>query len=94
MLDVSLFRQRSFLGARIAAFTTSGAVFSLFLYLATYLQTIVDFSALQAGLAFLPITGLVLLSGPASSSPGWAPASPTRRWPPWPSAWSTCGAAA
>jgi EmrB/QacA subfamily drug resistance transporter len=56
MLDLSLFRMPTFLGASIVAFALSAAVFALFLYLTLYLQTVLDYSALQAGIRFLPNT--------------------------------------
>ncbi|MGI8421885.1 MAG: MFS transporter, partial [Gaiellaceae bacterium] len=56
MLDVGLFRVPTFVGAQIAAFVISSAVFSLFLYLTLYLQNVLGYSPLSAGVRFLPIT--------------------------------------
>ncbi len=56
MFDVTLFRKPTFGGASIVAFTISAAMFSMFLYLVLYLQTILGFSPLQTGLRFLPFT--------------------------------------
>jgi EmrB/QacA subfamily drug resistance transporter len=56
MLDVRLFRGRSFVGAQIAAFALSASMFSLFLFLTLYLQNVLGYSALGAGLRFLPIS--------------------------------------
>ncbi len=56
MFDVSLFRKPTFSGASIAAFSVSAAMFSMFLYLVLYLQTILGYSPLQTGLRFLPFT--------------------------------------
>jgi len=56
MLDVRLFRGRSFVGAQVAAFALSSAIFSQFLYLTLYLQNVLGYSALGAGLRFLPIS--------------------------------------
>jgi EmrB/QacA subfamily drug resistance transporter len=56
MLDVSLFRNPTFDGAAIVAFAVSASMFSMFLYLTIYLQTILGLSPFQAGLRFLPTT--------------------------------------
>jgi EmrB/QacA subfamily drug resistance transporter len=56
MFDVTLFRKPTFSGAAIVAFSISAAMFSMFLYLVLYLQTILGFSPLQTGLRFLPFT--------------------------------------
>jgi EmrB/QacA subfamily drug resistance transporter len=56
MLDVTLFRKPAFDGASAVAFTLSASMFSMFLYLTLYLQTILGLSPLQAGLRFLPVT--------------------------------------
>src|SRR3954470_6783524 len=56
MLDVRLFRVPAFTGAQIAAFTLSASLFAMFLYLTLYIQQVLGYSPLQAGLRFLPIT--------------------------------------
>jgi EmrB/QacA subfamily drug resistance transporter len=56
MFDVSLFRKPTFSGASLVAFTVAAAMFSMFLYLVLYVQTILGFSPLQTGLRFLPFT--------------------------------------
>ncbi len=56
MFDVALFRNPTFDGAALVAFAISAAMFSMFLYLVLYLQTILGYSPLQTGLRFLPFT--------------------------------------
>ena len=56
MFDVTLFRKPTFIGASVVAFTLAAAMFSMFLYLVLYLQTILGYSPLQTGLRFLPFT--------------------------------------
>ena len=68
MLDVSLFRKPTFGGAAIVAFAISASMFAMFLYLTLYLQTILDFSPLQTGLRFLPITVLSFLVAAVSGN--------------------------
>ena len=63
MLDVRLFRIPAFTGAQIAAFALSASIFAMFLYLTLYLQNVLGYSPLQAGLRFLPITLLAFVVG-------------------------------
>jgi EmrB/QacA subfamily drug resistance transporter len=64
MFDLGLFRKPSFTGAAIAAFALSASMFSMFLYLSLYLQNVLGFSPLQAGLRFLPLTLLSFFVAP------------------------------
>jgi len=66
MFDLGLFRRPSFDGASIAAFVLSAAMFSMFLYLTLYIQNALGYSALQAGLRFLPVTLLSFVVAPVS----------------------------
>jgi EmrB/QacA subfamily drug resistance transporter len=66
MLQIELFRKPAFDGASIAAFVLSASMFALFLYLTLYIQNILGYSPLQAGLRFLPITLLSFAVAPVS----------------------------
>ena len=56
MLDLRLFRGPGFVGAQIAAFAISSSIFAAFLYLTLYLQNVLGYSPLAAGLRFLPLS--------------------------------------
>ncbi len=64
MLELGLFRNRTFLGASLAALALSASLYSLLLYITLYLQDILGYSAFQAGLRILPLTLLVLVAAP------------------------------
>ena len=64
MLDLSLFRCPAFAGASIVAFTLSSSFFAMFLYLTLYIQDVLGYSPLQAGLRFLPTTLLTFIVAP------------------------------
>jgi EmrB/QacA subfamily drug resistance transporter len=64
MLDLSLFRKRAFTGAQIAAFAISASMFSMFLYLTLYVQNVLGYSPLQAGLRFLPVSVISFFAAP------------------------------
>jgi EmrB/QacA subfamily drug resistance transporter len=66
MFDLSLFRNRTFVGGSIAAFALSASMFAMFLYLTLYLQTILDYSPLETGLRFLPVTLLSFVAAAVS----------------------------
>jgi EmrB/QacA subfamily drug resistance transporter len=64
MLDLTLFRRPAFAGASIVALAVSASMFSMFLYLTLYIQDVLGYSPLQAGLRFLPITLLTFAVAP------------------------------
>jgi len=64
MLELGLFKSRNFSGANISTFAMYGALGGFFFALVIYLQNVVGFSSLQAGLSTLPVTLFLLgLSG-------------------------------
>jgi predicted MFS family arabinose efflux permease len=66
MLDLSLFKVPAFVGANLVAFTLSSSAFAMFLYLTLYIQDVLHYSPLQAGLRFLPTTLLMFFVAPIS----------------------------
>ncbi len=66
MLELRLFRNLSFVGASVAAFVLSASMFAMFLYLTLWVQNVLGFSALEAGLRFLPITMVSFAVAPVS----------------------------
>jgi EmrB/QacA subfamily drug resistance transporter len=64
MVDFSFFRSRSFLGASIVGFIVSFSMLAMFFFLALYMQNLLHYSPLQAGLRFLPSTVVLIVMGP------------------------------
>ncbi|MBO0769779.1 MAG: MFS transporter, partial [Solirubrobacterales bacterium] len=62
MLDLSLLRVPTFSGGLTAAWAISASIFSLLTYLTIYIQNILGASAVQAGLRFLPFTGVIFFT--------------------------------
>jgi EmrB/QacA subfamily drug resistance transporter len=56
MFDLALFRKPTFTGASLVAFTLSASMFSLFLYITLYMQNVLNYSPLQTGVRFLPLS--------------------------------------
>ncbi len=61
LVPLSVFRIRQLRGANLVVLFMYSALFALWFFLTLYMQRVLGFSALQAGLAFLPMTlGVVL----------------------------------
>jgi EmrB/QacA subfamily drug resistance transporter len=68
MLDLTLFRKPAFNGVSAVAFGLSAGMFAMFLYLTIYMQGVLDFSPLEAGLRFLPLTFLSFIASPIAGT--------------------------
>jgi EmrB/QacA subfamily drug resistance transporter len=64
MLDLSLFRNRSFSGANTVMGLVGVAMFGVFFYNSLFIQNILGYSAIQTGATFLPMTVLIILVAP------------------------------
>lgn len=62
LLPLPILRDRGRGGAYLAILLTAAGMFGVFLFLSFYLQGVKNYSALETGLAFLPMTGGILLS--------------------------------
>lgn len=66
LVDLSAFRRRPFAGACLQILLATSVMCSLFFFLALYLQNVLGFSALAAGVGLLPLTGAIVVVGPAA----------------------------
>ncbi|MET0306188.1 MAG: MFS transporter [Solirubrobacterales bacterium] len=64
MLELGLFRKPAFNGVSAVAFGLSAGMFAMFLYLTIYMQGVLDYSPLETGLHFLPLTVLSFIAAP------------------------------
>ncbi|HEY7345087.1 MAG TPA: MFS transporter [Gaiella sp.] len=64
MLDLTLFRNRTYVGANLAILLVSLAMFGVFFFVSLFMQNILGYSAVEAGAAFLPMTILVIIVAP------------------------------
>jgi len=64
MLDLTLFRNRTYVGANLAMLLVSLAMFGVFFFVSLYMQNILGYSAVETGAAFLPMTILVIVVAP------------------------------
>ena len=63
MVEFGLFRTRQFIGSNLVAFIITFAMMGTFFFMALYMQDILGYSALEAGVRFLPTT--VVIAGVA-----------------------------
>jgi EmrB/QacA subfamily drug resistance transporter len=64
MLDLTLFRSGTFIGANTVVLLVALAMFGVFFFVSLYMQNVLGYSAVQAGAAFLPMTLLVTFTAP------------------------------
>ncbi|MBX5470548.1 MAG: MFS transporter [Thermoleophilaceae bacterium] len=64
MVQFSFFRSRSYLGTNVVAFIVSFAMLAMFFFIALYMQNILGYSPLEAGVRFLPSTVMIIITAP------------------------------
>ncbi len=64
LLDLSLFKVRTFASANVLILLATAVMCSLFFFLALYLQTVLGFSALQSGASLLPLVVTIVIVAP------------------------------
>lgn len=64
MIELSIFRNRSFNGANIAAFMLGAGLYGGFTYLTILMQNYMGYSAYETGVKMLLISGFTLILGP------------------------------
>ncbi len=62
MFDLSLLRVPTFVGGLTSAFGISASLFALLTYLVLYIQNLLGYSAIEAGVRFLPLTLAIFLT--------------------------------
>ena len=66
MVEFHLFSDRNFVGAVVVALIVSFAMLGVFFFLALYMQNILRYSALEAGVRFLPSTLMIVTVAPVA----------------------------
>jgi len=62
-----IFRIRTITGINVSAVLIAAALFSMFFFISLYMQNVLGFSALEAGLAYLPLAVGIIVSAGASA---------------------------
>jgi EmrB/QacA subfamily drug resistance transporter len=64
LIRLGIFRMRSITGANASMLLIAGGLFAMFFFASIYVQEVLGYSALRAGLAFLPVTlGIIAGAG-------------------------------
>jgi EmrB/QacA subfamily drug resistance transporter len=61
LIPISLLRDRPVMAANIVSFLVGGGMFSLFYFFSLYQQEVLHYSALKTGIAYLPLTGMLMV---------------------------------
>ena len=64
MLDLTLFRNRTYVGANLVTLLVALAMFGVFFFVSLFVQNVLGYSAVEAGASFLPMTVLVIIVAP------------------------------
>jgi EmrB/QacA subfamily drug resistance transporter len=67
MLDLTLFRDRTFTAANVLQVLSGFGIFGVYFFLSLYVQGILGFSPTDAGLVFIPMALLLTVVAPAST---------------------------
>jgi EmrB/QacA subfamily drug resistance transporter len=67
LVRLSIFRIRSLLTANVAMFLAMSGMFAMFFFNTLYIQRVLGFAPLKAGLAFLPFSGGIMVSAGLAS---------------------------
>jgi EmrB/QacA subfamily drug resistance transporter len=67
LVPFRLFRSRSVTGSNVVMFLVGAAFFSMWYFLSLYLQNVLGFGALKAGLSFLPMAISIIVGAQVSS---------------------------
>jgi EmrB/QacA subfamily drug resistance transporter len=68
LVRLSIFRIRSLLTANLTMFLAASAIFAMFFFNTLYLQRVLGYEPLKAGLAFLPFTAGIMVSAGLAST--------------------------
>ena len=67
LISFAIFRKRTLTGANVVAVLVAMSLFSMFFFVSLYMQQVLGYDALKAGVAYLPLAvGIILSAGIAS----------------------------
>ena len=67
LMPFSIFRNRTLTGANVVGILTGASLFSMFFFISLYMQNVLGFSAIEAGLAYLPLAVSIIISAGVAS---------------------------
>ena len=67
LVPFSIFRLRTITGANVVGILTGASLFSMFFFISLYMQQVLDYSPIHAGLSYLPLAVSIMLSAGLAS---------------------------
>jgi EmrB/QacA subfamily drug resistance transporter len=67
LMPFSIFRLRTLRGANVVGLLIGMSLFSMFFFISLYMQQVLGYEPLEAGLAYLPLAGLIIISAGVAS---------------------------
>jgi EmrB/QacA subfamily drug resistance transporter len=68
LIRLGILRNRTLSAANVVGLMTGGSLFAMFFFISLYLQRVLDYSPLKAGIAYLPLAVTIFLSAGAASA--------------------------
>src|SRR3989440_9559676 len=66
-MPFSIFRRGSVAGANVVGLLTGASLFSMFFFISLYMQQVLGYSAIHAGLSYLPLAVSIIISAGVAS---------------------------
>jgi EmrB/QacA subfamily drug resistance transporter len=67
LVPFAIFRLRTLTGANVAGLMTGASLFSMFFFISLYMQQVLGYSAIKAGLSYLPLAVTIIISAGIAS---------------------------
>jgi EmrB/QacA subfamily drug resistance transporter len=67
LVPFSIFRIRTLTGANVVGVLTGASLFSMFFFISLYMQNVLGYSAIKAGLSYLPLAVTIILAAGVAS---------------------------
>ena len=67
LMPFRIFRNRTLTGANVVGLLVGASLFSMFFFITLYMQQVLDYSAIEAGLAYLPLSIMIIVSAGVAS---------------------------
>jgi len=67
LVPFGIFRKRTLTGANAVGLMVGGSLFAMFFFITLYMQQVLGYSAIEAGLAYLPLSIAIILSAGVAS---------------------------
>lgn len=68
LVPFSIFRLRTLTGANVVGVLTGASLFSMFFFISLYMQSVLGYSAIKAGLSYLPLALTIILTAGIASA--------------------------